>query len=160
MKIEDDMVVQFHYTLKDEQGEVIESSVLQDPIAYLHGHDNMMPGVEDAIHGKNVGDKFSITPAAKDTYGERLPDAEQRVSLKHLTGADKWQPGMSALVNTDQGQRQVTIVKVGKFMATVDLNHPFAGRDLRFDIEVVSARAATDEEIAHGHAHGVGGHQH
>ncbi|MBR9727064.1 peptidylprolyl isomerase [Shewanella intestini] len=160
MTITDDMVVQFNYTLSDEQGQQLETNAGGEPIAYLHGHDNMMPGVEDAINGKAVGDKFTVTPAAKDTYGERQEDALQRVSVKHLTGAKVWKPGMSALVNTEQGQRQVTVVKVGKFMATIDVNHPLAGRELTFDIEIVAAREASDEEIAHGHAHGAGGHQH
>ena len=160
MSIKDDMVVQFNYSLRDEKGDVIESNEGRDPIAYLHGHDNMMPGIENAINGKNVGDKFSVTPAAADTYGERQEGAEQRVSVKHLVGAKAWKPGMAAVVNTEQGQRQVTILKVGKFMATVDINHPLAGRELTFDIEIVGAREASDEEIAHGHAHGAGGPQH
>ena len=160
MSINDNMVVQFNYTLRDEKGEVLESNEGRDPIAYLHGNDNMMPGIEDAITGKSVGDKFTVTPPAADTYGERQEGAEQRVSVKHLVGAKVWKPGMAAVINTDQGQRQVTILKVGKFMATVDVNHPLAGRELTFDIEVVSARDATDEEITHGHAHGVGGHHH
>ncbi|MCT8986816.1 FKBP-type peptidyl-prolyl cis-trans isomerase [Shewanella phaeophyticola] len=160
MSIKDDMIVQFNYTLRDEKGEVIESNEGRDPIAYLHGHDNMMPGIEDAITGKEVGDKFSVTPPASDTYGERQEGAEQRVSVKHLVGAKVWKPGMAAMVETEQGQRQVTVLKVGKFMATVDVNHPLAGRELTFDIEVVGTRDASDEEIAHGHAHGAGGHHH
>ncbi|WP_282110457.1 FKBP-type peptidyl-prolyl cis-trans isomerase [Shewanella algicola] len=160
MSIKDDMIVQFNYTLRDEKGEVIESNEGRDPIAYLHGHDNMMPGIEDAITGKEVGDKFSVTPPAADTYGERQEDTEQRVSVKHLVGAKVWKPGMAAMIQTEQGQRQVTVLKVGKFMATVDVNHPLAGRELTFDIEVVGTRDASDEEIAHGHAHGAGGHHH
>ncbi|MBO2674911.1 peptidylprolyl isomerase [Shewanella algae] len=160
MSVKEDMVVQFNYTLRDEKGEVLETNEGHDPIAYLHGHDNMMPGVEKAIEGKEIGAKFSVTLPASETYGERVEGAEQRVSVKHLMGAKAWKPGMRAVVNTDQGQRQVTVVKVGKFMATVDINHPLAGRELTFDIEVVSAREATHEEIAHGHAHGVGGHHH
>ncbi|MCL2918715.1 MULTISPECIES: FKBP-type peptidyl-prolyl cis-trans isomerase [Shewanella] len=160
MEIKDDLVVQFNYTLRDEKGEVIETNEGHDPIAYLHGHDNMMPGVENAIAGKKVGDKFSVTLPASETYGERIENAEQRVPSKHLLGAKVWKPGMRAIVNTDQGQRQVTVVKVGKFMVTVDINHPLAGRELTFDIEIVDAREASAEEIAHGHAHGVGGHQH
>lgn len=160
--IKDDMVVQFNYTLRDEKGEVIETNEGREAIAYLHGHDNMMPGVENAINGKAVGDKFIVTLPASETYGERVEGdaAQQRVSVKHLLGANAWKAGMTAVVNTDQGQRQVTIVKVGKFMATVDVNHPLAGRDLTFDIEIVGARDASDEEIAHGHAHGAGGHHH
>jgi FKBP-type peptidyl-prolyl cis-trans isomerase SlyD len=161
MSINDDMVVQFNYTLRDEKGKVLESNEGREPIAYLHGHDNMMPGVEDAIAAKSVGDKFTVTLAAATTYGERVTeDAEQRVSVKHLVGAKVWKPGMAAVVQTEEGQRQVTIVKVGKFMATVDVNHPLAGRELTFDLEVVAAREATAEEIAHGHAHGAGGHHH
>lgn len=160
MSIKDDSVVQFNYTLRDEQGEVLESNEGLDPIAYLHGHDNMMPGVENALVGKEVGAKFSVTLPASETYGERNEDAEQRVSVKHLQGAKVWKAGMRALINTDQGQRQVTITKMGKFMATVDVNHPLAGRELTFDLEVADVRDATSEEIAHGHAHGKGGHQH
>ncbi|MCL1094284.1 FKBP-type peptidyl-prolyl cis-trans isomerase [Shewanella kaireitica] len=160
MSIKDDSVVQFNYTLRDEQGEVLESNEGLDPIAYLHGHDNMMPGVENALVGKEVGAKFSVTLPASETYGERNEDAEQRVSVKHLQGAKVWKAGMRALINTDQGQRQVTIIKMGKFMATVDVNHPLAGRELTFDLEVADVRDATSEEIAHGHAHGKGGHQH
>lgn len=157
MSIKDDSVVQFNYTLRDEQGEVLESNEGLDPIAYLHGHDNMMPGVENALVGKEVGAKFSVTLPASETYGERNEDAEQRVSVKHLQGAKVWKAGMRALISTDQGQRQVTIIKMGKFMATVDVNHPLAGRELTFDLEVAEVRDATSEEIAHGHAHGKGG---
>ncbi|WP_153916268.1 FKBP-type peptidyl-prolyl cis-trans isomerase [Shewanella sp. TC10] len=160
MTAQDNMVVRFNYTLRDEKGEVIETNEGGSPIAYLHGHDNMMPGIEDAITGKEAGAKFSVTPPAAATYGERMEAAEQRVSVKHLQGAKVWKAGMPAIVNTEQGQRQVTVVKVGKFMATIDTNHPLSGRELTFDIEVVDVREATDEEIAHGHSHGEGGHQH
>ena len=160
MSIKNDMVVQFNYTLRDEQGEILETNEGLDPIAYLHGHDNMMPGVEDAIADKTIGEKFSVTLAPETTYGIRDEEAIQRVSVKHLQGEKVWKAGMHALLNTDQGQRQVTVVKVGKFMATVDVNHPLAGRELTFDLEVVDARDATEEEIAHGHAHGAGGHHH
>ncbi|NRB23026.1 peptidylprolyl isomerase [Shewanella sp.] len=160
MSIKKDMVVQFKYTLRDEKDEVLETNKDLDPIAYLHGHNNMMPGVEDSIEGKEVGESFSVTLAPETTYGVRNEDAIQRVSVKHLQGAKKWTVGMRALLDTDQGQRQVTIVKMGKFMATVDVNHPLAGRELTFDIEIIEARDATDEELAHGHAHGTGGHHH
>lgn len=160
MSIKNDMVVQFNYTLRDEEGEVLETNEGLDPIAYLHGHDNMMPGVEDSIEGKAIGESFSVTLAPETTYGIRNEEAIQRVSVKHLQGAKTWKAGMRALIDTDQGQRQVTIIKMGKFMATVDVNHPLAGRELTFDIEIIDARDATEEEIAHGHAHGKGGHQH
>ncbi len=160
MPITKDNVVQFNYTLKDEKGETLESNSEQDPIAYLHGHRNMMVGVENALEGKELGESFSVTLPAAETYGEKAEDSEQRVSVKHLIGAKVWKARMQATINTDQGQRLVTIVKIGKFMATIDANHPLAGRELTFDISVVDVRDATNEEIAHGHAHGVGGHHH
>ena len=160
MQITKDTVAQFIYTLKDEAGNELESTEAGHPVAYLHGHDNMLEGLEKALDGKSVGDKFSVTLAPADAYGERHEESVQRVPVKHLQGAKKWKPGMIAVVNTDQGQRQVTVVKAGKFMVTVDTNHPFAGMTLTFDIEVLDIRQATAEEIAHGHAHGVGGHQH
>ena len=160
MNISQNSVVQFHYTLQDEQGLELESSLSGDPVAYLHGHKNMIVGVEKALEGKSQGEEFSVTVLAEDGYGEIQADAIQRVPTKHLQGASKWKPGMVATVHTEQGQRQVTVVKVGKFMVTVDLNHPLAGKTLTFAIKVESIRAATEEEIQHGHAHGVGGHQH
>ena len=160
MNITDNKVVQFHYTLKDEAGKEIENSYKGDPLAYLHGHKNMLVGVENALTDKKAGDKFSVTLQPEDAYGERQEDAVQRIPTKHLMGAEKWKPGMTAVVNTDAGQRQVTILKVGRFMVTVDINPPLAGKVLTFELEVVDVRDATEEEIEHGHAHGVGGHQH
>ncbi len=160
MSITKDKVVQFHYTLKNDQGEQMESTAGNDPMAYLHGHGNIIPGLESALEGKNPGDKFSVTIAPKDGYGERTEGPLQRIPLKHLQGARKWKPGMMAFVETDKGYRQVTVMKVGKFNADVDTNHPLAGMTLTFDIEVVDLRDASDEEKAHGHAHGVGGHHH
>lgn len=164
MKISDKSVVQFHYTLKDEAGKEIENSHSGDPLAYLHGYKNMLVGVENALVGKETGDKFSVTLQPEDAYGERQEDAIQRVPVKHLQGlpspSAKWKPGMTAAVQTDAGQRQVTVIKAGKFMVTVDINPPLAGKVLTFDLDVVDVREATAEEIEHGHAHGVGGHHH
>ena len=163
MKITDKSVVQFHYVLKDEAGEEIESSYAGEPLAYLHGYKNMLVGVENALTDKAAGDKFSVTLQPEDAYGERKEEAIQRVPVKHLQGnvkGGKWKAGMPAVVNTDDGQRQVTVVKAGKFMVTVDITPPLAGKVLTFDLEVVDVREATEEEIQHGHAHGVGGHHH
>jgi len=160
MNIAKDTVVQFHYTLKDDKGELIESTEGKDPMAYLHGHSNIIPGLEKALEGKAVGDSFTVTVEPQDGYGQRKEDAMQRISLKHLQGARKWKPGMMAFVETDQGYRQVTVVKVGKFNADVDTNHPLAGMTLVFDIQIADIREASEEEKAHGHAHGVGGHHH
>ncbi|OOV86762.1 FKBP-type peptidyl-prolyl cis-trans isomerase [Oceanospirillum linum] len=160
MGISKDKVVQFYYTLRDEAGELLESNVGADPVAYLHGHKNMMPGVEKALEGREAGGEFTVTLPPEETYGVRRENSEQRVPVKHLMGAKRWKPGMMAVVQTEQGQRQVTVIKVGKFMVTVDTNHPMAGKTLTFDMVVADVRDATSEEIAHGHAHGIGGHHH
>jgi len=160
MKIEKDKVVQFKYQLKDDNAKMLEASDEKVPMAYLHGHNNLINGLEKALEGKPAGEKFSVTLAPEEAYGERRPDSEQRIPVKHLQGAKKWKKGMIGVVHTEKGRRQVTVLKVGKFMVTVDFNHPFAGKTLTFDVEVVDVRDATGEEIAHGHAHGVGGHHH
>lgn len=160
MKIAEKSVAQFHYVLKAEDGTEIESSHKSDPMAYLHGFNNTLVGLEKALEGKEAGDKFSVTLQPEDAYGQPQEGMIQRVPVKHLQGGAKWKTGMTAVVQTEQGQRQVTIIKVGKFMATVDINPPLAGKVLTFDIEIVDVREATEEEVTHGHAHGVGGHHH
>ncbi|WP_333797044.1 FKBP-type peptidyl-prolyl cis-trans isomerase [Rheinheimera sp.] len=159
MLISKDTVVQLHYQLSDDSG-LLESSQGSDPLLYLHGHQNMLPAIEQALEGKSKGDKLELTLAPKDAYGERREDAIQSVQVKHLQGAKKWQPGMMAVVQTEHGPRQVKVVKVGMFKADVDTNHPLAGKTLQFSFEILDVRAASEEEIAHGHAHGVGGHHH
>ena len=159
MLISKDTVVQLHYQLSDDSG-LLESSQGSDPLLYLHGHQNMLPAIEQALEGKSKGDTLELTLAPKDAYGERREDAIQSVQVKHLQGAKKWQPGMMAVVQTEHGPRQVKIVKVGMFKAEVDTNHPLAGKTLTFKFKVLAIRAASDEEIAHGHAHGIGGHHH
>lgn len=159
MSISDNKVVLFHYTLR-EGDELIETSAGGEALAYLHGHGSIIPGLENAMAGKSAGDKFDVTIAADDAYGERKEGLEQQIPVKHLQGAKTWKPGMVAVVHTDQGARQVTVIKAGLKHATVDLNHPLAGKDLTFSVEIVDVRDATDEEIAHGHAHGAGGHHH
>lgn len=160
MNITKDCVVQFHYSLTDQTGAEIERTHDGDPMAYLHGHNNVIPGLEKAMEGRSAGESFSETIAPADAYGERREGVQQRIPLKHLKGARKWKPGMVAWISTEQGNRQVTVVKVGKFNADCDLNHPLAGKTLTFSVEIVAVREASKEEIQHGHAHGVGGHHH
>ncbi len=114
MQVAKDKVVQFLYTLKDDQGELIEQTEVDAPMAYLHGHNNMFPAVEAEMEGKAVGDQFSVTLKPEDAYGERVEDSVQRVPAKHLQGAKKWRPGMVAIVNTDQSQCQDNEQKGGK----------------------------------------------
>ena len=156
MTIKKDTVVELHYTVS-EQNTVLESSVEGESLVYLHGHGGMLSGLEKAIEGKKEGDNFDITLKPSQAYGERHIDSIQRIPIKHLQGAKKFKAGMTAVVDTDQGQRQVTVVKVGKFNADCDLNHPFAGKTLTFSLTILSTRSATAEEISHGHVHGAGG---
>lgn len=160
MQIEKDAVVYFHYTLNGAQGEVFETSTNSHPMAYLHGHGNILPALEAQMEGKQVGDQYQVTLTPEQAYGERNEGATQRIPIKHLNTKAKLSKGMAVKVNTEQGPRDVTVVKVGKFNVDVDTNHPLAGLTLTFDIAIEDVRAATEEELAHGHVHGLGGHQH
>ncbi|CEA01802.1 peptidyl-prolyl cis-trans isomerase SlyD [Pseudomonas saudimassiliensis] len=159
MQIAKNTVVEFHYTLSDANGE-IESSRKHEPVLYLHGQPGLLEGLVNALEGREAGDVFTVELPVDQAYGPRRDNATQKVQVKHLQGAKKWKPGMLAVIQTEQGPRQVTVVKVGLSQAEVDANHPLAGRDLTFDVEILSVREATADELAHGHAHGVGGHQH
>lgn len=160
MQITTDCVASFHYVLKDAQGEQLDSSAGAAPMTYLHGHHSLLQGLEEALAGKSAGDKFSLTLPPELAFGERKADSETRVPISQLQGAKKWQPGMTAVIHTAHGQQQVTVLKIGHTMATVDTNHPMAGLTLTFDVEVVEVREASAEERTHGHAHGPGGHHH
>ena len=159
MKIEKDHIVLFHYQLKNG-AELLEDSRIGDPMAYLHGANNIFPKVESALQDKEPGDTLEVTLAPEDAYGPRQENASQRISRKHIANKGKLKPGMVINVNTEQGQRQVVVTKVGKFVVDVDTNHPMAGLTLTFQLEVIDVRKATTEELTHGHAHGQGGHQH
>ena len=159
MKIEKDRVVQFHYTVSEAGQEPMESSKEREPLSILVGHGNIIPGLEKALEGREAGESFGVDVAAADAYGELREGLSQRVPKKHF-GGQRLEPGMQVVLNTNFGQRAVTVQKVGMSVVDVDLNHPMAGKDLHFDIEVVEVREAKPEEIAHGHVHGEGGHQH
>lgn len=161
MVVEKDAVVSFHYRLSEPGQPALEDSHGGAPLSYLHGHHGMLPGLEEALAGKCVGDVVAVTLAPEQAYGLRQENAIQRVSLKHIASrGKKLQPGMVVRVSTDQGPRDVVVVKAGLKTVDVDTNHPLAGKTLSFDIEIVAVRRATDEELAHGHAHGEGGHPH
>ncbi len=159
MKIARNTVVQFHYAVSDANGE-IENSRQYEPVLYLHGQPGLLDGLVSAMEGHEAGDVFSVSLSADEAYGPKQENAIQKVQVKHLQGAKKWKPGMIAVIQTEEGPRQVTVVKVGLSQAEVDANHPLAGRDLTFDVEILDVREATEEELAHGHAHGAGGHHH
>ncbi|MBS7456459.1 FKBP-type peptidyl-prolyl cis-trans isomerase [Coralloluteibacterium stylophorae] len=158
MKIEKDSVVRFHYRVS-EGGTEIESSHEREPMTILVGHGAIIPGLEKALVGAEAGETVAVDVESAEAYGARNEGMTQRVPKK-VFGKQKLVPGAQVVVQTNQGPRAVTVQKVGMTVVDVDLNHPMAGKDLHFDVEIVEVRAATEEEIAHGHAHGDGGHQH
>ena len=164
MKIQKDRVVSFHYTVSEQnvQGEgwsPLESSEGRDPLVILVGHQNIIPGLENAMEGHEAGDKFEVDVAAAEAYGEKREGLTQRIPKKHFEG-QRLETGMQVILQTNFGPRAVTIQKVGMSVVDVDLNHPMAGKDLHFAIEIVDVREASAEEVEHGHVHGEGGHHH
>lgn len=160
MQIVADKVVSFHYHLSEGEGEAFENSRDGDPVLYLHGRHGMLSGLEEAMAGKETGDTFTVTLSPEKAYGKRRESAQQRVPIKHLVTKGKLKPGMVVQINTEKGAKEATVLKVGLKNVDVDSNHPLAGKTLTFAVEIVDVRDATPEELSHGHAHGVGGHQH
>ena len=158
MQIARDAVVMIHYTLKNDAGEVLDSSSGHDPLAYLQGHGSIIPGLEAALEGKVAGDKVQATSAPENAYGMKEPGLVQQVPRRAFQGEVR--AGMQFTAQTEAGPRTVVVTRVQGDMVTVDGNHPLAGETLHFDVEVTEVRVATEEELAHGHVHGAGGHHH
>lgn len=158
MSIKKDSVVMFNYTLKDDAGEVIDSSAPGEPLAYLHGHGNLVPGLERELEGKATGDQLSVKVTPADGYGEYSKELVEKVPRRTLKGIAKVTVGMRLHAQTPAGPRAVTVTAVTGDMVTIDGNHPLAGKSLNFDIELVEVRDASAEELEHGHVHGPGGH--
>lgn len=157
--IQNDQVVSFHYTLTDENGTVIDKSEGQ-PLVYLHGAGNIIPGLENALTGKNVGDKLTVNVTAAEGYGEYNPEMVQEVPRNMFQGVDDIAAGMQFQAQTDDGIQVVTVKDVTDENVIVDANHPLAGQNLNFDVEIIDIRDASQEELDHGHVHGAGGHHH
>lgn len=159
MKIEDNSVVRFHYTVAEPGLGQIETSRKQEPMTVLIGQGGIIAGLETAMRGREAGETFEVTVEPDQAYGHRREGMVQRIPRKHFKGA-KLAPGMQVVLPTEQGDRAMTVRKVGISVVDVDLNHPMAGKTLVFDVELLDVRAASEEEIAHRHVHGDGGHQH
>ncbi len=159
MNIENNKVVMIEYTLTNDQGQEIDASN-GSPLAYLHGHGNLIPGLEKQLEGKTVGDKFTAQVPAEEAYGESVEGLIQTVTKEMFQGVKEIEVGMRFEAQSEQGTHSVEITAVDGDQVTVDGNHPLAGLDLTFEIEVVGLRDSTSEEVEHGHAHGEGGHQH
>jgi FKBP-type peptidyl-prolyl cis-trans isomerase SlyD len=158
MQVADNMAVSIHYTLTNDDGEVLDSSIGDEPLVYLHGTGNIISGLEDALLGKALGDKFNVRIAAKDAYGEQNNEMIQVISRDMFEGIDEIEVGMQFHADVSSGSGEVTIVKIEGDDITIDGNHPLAGVALTFDVEVVATRPATKEEAEHGHIHGAGCH--
>ena len=160
MAIAQNSVVTIHYTLKDDAGEIIDSSRSGDPLAYLHGHGNLVPGLERELEGKSTGDKVVVSVTPEQGYGAYDKNLVQQVPRRALQGIAKVTVGMRLHAQTPEGARAVTVTRLVGDMVTIDGNHPLAGKNLNFDVEITDVREATEEELSHGHVHGAGGHHH
>jgi FKBP-type peptidyl-prolyl cis-trans isomerase SlyD len=156
MQITKDKVASIHYTLRDNEGTIIDSSEGRDPLHYLHGAGNLIVGMEEGLEGKSKGEKLNLKISPEKGYGEKDENLVQQVP-RAAFGGQEIKEGMR--FSTNQGG-VVTVTHVGLESITVDGNHPLAGVELNFAVEVMDVRNATVEEITHGHVHGPGGHHH
>lgn len=153
MVIGENCVVSIHYTLTDKDGDVLDSSEGKEPLHYLHGAANIIPGLEKELSGKETGDQLNVTVSPDEGYGERQEQLVQQVPRSAFEGVDQIEAGMQFQAQTDNGTMHVVVTEVSEESVTVDGNHPLAGESLHFDVTVEKIRDATEEEIAHGHPH-------
>ncbi len=158
MQIAENTAVSIHYTLTNDQGEVLDSSKGGDALVYLHGSGNIISGLEAALVGKKVGDKFNVRIEPKDAYGEVADDMVQIISKDMFEGIEQIEVGMQFHADVSYGSGVVTVVNIDGDNVTIDGNHPLAGEALTFDVEIIDVRPATKEELDHGHIHGAGCH--
>ena len=159
MVISENCVVSIHYTLTDKDGDVLDSSEGQEPLHYLHGASNIIPGLEKKLVGKKVGDQLNVVVEPAEGYGEHQAQLVQSVPRSAFDGVDKIKPGMQFQAQSDQGPMHVIVTEISDETVTVDGNHPLAGQTLHFDVTVEQVREATAEELSHGHTH-EGSHAH
>lgn len=160
MKLTKDKVALIDYTLKNDEGQILDSSEGHGPLAFIQGHNNIIPGLEKALEGKKAGDKIQATIAPEDGYGPQHDQLIQSVPLDQFEDKSQIEIGAQFEVQLPHGLHIATITQLGDTHATIDLNHPLAGETLHFDVTIADVRDATEEELAHGHVHGEGGHDH
>ena len=161
MTIAANKAVSIEYTLTNDDGDVIDSSAGGAPLVYLQGAGNIIPGLEKALDGKAVGEELTVTVEPEDAYGEYSAELVSTLSRSMFEGVDELEVGMQFHASAPDGQMQiVTIRDLDGDDVTVDGNHPLAGQRLTFKVKVVAVRDASEEEVAHGHVHGEGGHHH
>jgi FKBP-type peptidyl-prolyl cis-trans isomerase SlyD len=160
MQVDKNKVVSIDYTLTNTQGQVLDTSKGAQPLTYLHGVGGIIPGLESALQSKNPGESLKVSVPPDQGYGEKDPNLVQPVPRANFGSIPNIAPGMQFQAQNAQGSRIVTVVEATPETVTIDANHPLAGQTLNFDVTVVDVRDATAEELAHGHVHGPGGHQH
>lgn len=153
MQVNDKKVVYIHYTLKNKEGTVLDSSSPEAPLAYIHGGGNIIPGLEKALAGKSEGDAFNINIQPEEAYGQRNETLVQTVPRSAFQEVDDLQEGMQFQAQTPNGPQLITVTEIEEDQVIVDANHPLAGEPLDFDVEIVDIREATAEELDHGHVH-------
>jgi len=158
MKVERGRVVRLHYTIRDESGATLESSRDGTPLLYLHGSGQLLTALESQIEGFSAGDAATVTVAPADAYGDRDPRGVIRAPRSTFPDDLELAPGIEVQAETPDGPLSFLVVEIEGDEVVLDANHPMAGKTLTFDVEVLEVRAATKDEIAHGHVHGPGGH--
>lgn len=153
MKIAENKVVVLNYAVSDSEGTLIDSSYDHEPLAIIHGTGYLIPGLESALVGHEVGDTFEVEVAADDAYGQRIDGFVQTVPKEMFDNVGDLNVGTQLRATTDEGEQTVIVIDVTDETITVDGNHPLAGIDLSFDVEIMEVRDATEEELAHGHVH-------
>lgn len=152
--IGDNLVVSIHYKLTNADGEALDSSEGTDPLTYLHGAGNIIPGLENALIGKVIGDSLEVTIQPEEAYGQPVPEMVQKVPMEMFQGVEKIEVGMTFQTQTPEGQAMmVTVTAIEGEEVTIDGNHPLAGETLTFNVTVDGIRDASEEEVQHGHAH-------
>jgi FKBP-type peptidyl-prolyl cis-trans isomerase SlyD len=159
VQIQEKSVVSIEYTLKNEEGEVLDTSDKGGPLVYIHGIGSLVPGLEKALDGKSPGDSLEVAITPADGYGTRDEGLLRKIPIRKLRDKNP-QPGKRYVAMLDEGQQMVLVTGVSGDYASIDANHPLAGMTLHFAVKVVEVRAATEEELTHGHVHGQGGHHH
>ena len=160
MKISKNRVVSLDYTLKNNVGTVLDTSSGREPLVYLHGVGGLIPGLENKLEGLEANAKLNVVIQPEDGYGKRSDELVHKVSKAGFQGEEEMEVGMQVQLDTDNGPMIATIANIEEEEVTLDLNHPLADEVLHFDVEIKDVRTATEDEISHGHAHGVGGHHH
>lgn len=153
-------VVVVHYRLTGDDGDLLDSSEGQEPLTYLHGYDGLLPGLERGLEGLEAGQKSRVDLLADDAYGPHDPEAVIQATRDQFPDDMELAPGLEVAARSEEGTMTFRVVEVSETGAILDGNHPLAGRNLHFDVDVIEVREATADEIAHGHVHGAHGHDH